>query len=81
MAERIAAWLRERTGAAEALAVDQVADVGAYEAVVLGSPVYNGAWLPPAQRWVRDNLASLESRRLWLFSVGALGDTHRVVGP
>ncbi len=53
----------------EAGAVD---DLGGYDAVVLGSAVYTGNWLPEARRLVerqRDRLARLP---VWLFSSRSL---------
>ena len=52
-------------------AVDSIAD---YDAVILGSAVYLGHWLAPAQDFIirfRDELAK---RPVWLFSSGPVGD-------
>jgi menaquinone-dependent protoporphyrinogen oxidase len=47
--------------------VDSLAD---YDAVVLGSAVHDGAWLPEAQAFLVDHAADLWEHKLWLFSVG-----------
>lgn len=45
-------------------------DVHRFEAVVLGSAVYNGRWEDEAVGFVRRNAATLAERPLWTFSVG-----------
>lgn len=45
-----------------------------YDAYVVGSAVYTGKWMKPAREFVHDNLATLRSKPLWLFSSGPLGD-------
>src|SRR5204862_5936066 len=50
--------------------VSEVCDVGAYDAVIVGSAVHDQTWLPAAVRFMRDNRAALASRPVWLFSVG-----------
>jgi menaquinone-dependent protoporphyrinogen oxidase len=48
-------------------------DVGGvryYDAVIVGSAVYGGLWRKDAAALVRDNLATLRGRDVWLFSVG-----------
>jgi menaquinone-dependent protoporphyrinogen oxidase len=80
VAERIASVLRECGHEVEIEPVEQVVDVSGWRAVVLGSPVYDGSWLPEAAELVRRNLDRLGALPLWLFSVGSFGDQHRVVG-
>lgn len=45
-------------------------DVAASDVVVLGSPVYDGRWLPEALAFADAHAAELGSRPLWLFSSG-----------
>jgi menaquinone-dependent protoporphyrinogen oxidase len=80
VADRIAARLRERGVHVDPLSVDDVKDLDAYDAVILGSAVYRQSWIPTASTLLRENVAALTSRRVWLFSVGSFGDTHRVLG-
>ena len=49
-----------------------VEGVAAYDAVVLGSAIYDQAWLPEAAQLARHDARMLAERPLWLFSVGAL---------
>jgi menaquinone-dependent protoporphyrinogen oxidase len=80
IAERIAARLA-RAGALVAVRpVDELDDIEAYDTVILGSPVYGQRWMSTATQFVRENADVLAARRVWLFSVGAFGDTHRGIG-
>jgi menaquinone-dependent protoporphyrinogen oxidase len=80
VAERIAARLGELGARVEVRSVDEVDGVGGYDAAVLGSGVYNQSWIPSATEFLRGNAATLRARRVWLFSVGSFGDTHRGIG-
>jgi len=80
VAERMAARLRERGCRAEARPVDDRDDLCAYDAVVLGSAVYDQEWLPEADIFVRDNATMLAGRPVWLFTVGSFGDRNRLWG-
>lgn len=52
-------------------------DVTLYDAVVLGSAVYMGSWLPAARRFVEEYGEELARRPTWLFSSGPLGSPLR----
>ena len=81
VAERIAALLERPDRHIDLRHVDAVGDrIGDYDAVVLGSPVYDGAWPPEASEFVDRNQHALALRPLWLFSVGSFGDRHRLIG-
>jgi len=81
VAERIAANLQPGGDRVELLPVDEVADAGAYDAVIFGSAVCNQRWLPEADRFVQRNREALASRPVWLLSVGTFGDSKRIIGP
>jgi menaquinone-dependent protoporphyrinogen oxidase len=49
-------------------------DVDGYDAVVLGSAVYMGRWLPAAWQLVQGCQEILAGKPVWLFSSGPLGD-------
>lgn len=61
-------------------AADEVGDVAAYRAVVLGSAVFDQRWVPGVRDLVHRAGAALAARPVWLFSVGSLGDRRRVLG-
>ena len=48
--------------------------VEGYDAAVVGSAVYMGAWLPEARQFVERNAAALTAMPVWLFSSGPLGE-------
>jgi menaquinone-dependent protoporphyrinogen oxidase len=61
----------------EGLTVDlrpaaNVADLGLYDAVVLGSGLYAGRWHRDARRFARRHRKALAERPVWLFSSGPL---------
>jgi menaquinone-dependent protoporphyrinogen oxidase len=68
-----------RQAGVDAVAADvrDAPPVADYDAVVIGSALYMGRWLPAARRFVYDNLDALAARPVWLVSSGPLGDTAR----
>jgi menaquinone-dependent protoporphyrinogen oxidase len=81
IADRIAGRLRQRGTDAEAWAVADVLELPGYEAVVLGSAIHGGNWLPEARQFAERNAAALRERPLWLFSVSTLGDEESMFPP
>jgi menaquinone-dependent protoporphyrinogen oxidase len=77
IAEAIASTLTARGVNAELRRVEDVEDLGGYDAVVLGSAVYIGKWLEPARQLAEDHAAELATRPTWLFSSGPLGEPAR----
>jgi menaquinone-dependent protoporphyrinogen oxidase len=47
--------------------------VAGYNAVVIGSAVYVGRWLPEATEFVQRHAIELAARPVWLFSSGPIG--------
>ena len=54
-------------------------EVGRFQAVVVGSPIYSGHWETEAVDFVRRNARALAGHPLWTFSVGWPG--HGDSGP
>ncbi len=75
IAERIGQTLRQHGLSAEVRDAGSVADMGEYEAVVLGSAVYFGSWMREATELARRNRETLTKLPVWLFSSGPVGDT------
>jgi menaquinone-dependent protoporphyrinogen oxidase len=75
IAEAIAEELTEQGLSAEAKLLEDVSEVGQYDAVVLGSAIYFGRWLKGAVEFAEVNFQALSERPLWLFSSGPVEDT------
>src|SRR5262252_5869887 len=72
VAERIAKRLQKTGTQVEVKPVSQIGDVGEAEAVIVGSGLYQGGWIPEATAFVRKNANALSKIPTWLFSVGPL---------
>ena len=78
IAEAIARELEAQGVSVELRELEEVSDLGRYDAVVLGSAVYLGRWLEPALRFVERHADELAERKTWLFSSGPIvGDPPR----
>jgi menaquinone-dependent protoporphyrinogen oxidase len=78
---RIADRLQQRGIDAEACTVADLLMVSRYEAVILGSAIHGGKWLPAARQFADRNAAQLRERPVWLFSVSTLGDEESMFPP
>jgi len=54
--------------------MDEVEDLEEYPALVLGSAVYMGSWLPAARAFVERHERQIGERPTWLFSSGPLAE-------
>jgi menaquinone-dependent protoporphyrinogen oxidase len=79
IADAVGEELLRRGLAVDVRNVREVSSLGDYQAVVLGSAVYMGRWRPEAARFVRQRIAELTKRRVWLFESGWIGE--RPEGP
>jgi menaquinone-dependent protoporphyrinogen oxidase len=70
IARRIAARLEDRGLAVDVLPATKIDQLSRYDGVVFGSAVHSHAWLPIAERQLRDHSVALARRPVWLFSVG-----------
>lgn len=59
VAHALATAFRRGGAVVDTCSVVDVAELGPYSAVVVASPIYNGAWLPEAQYFVRHYAAAL----------------------
>jgi menaquinone-dependent protoporphyrinogen oxidase len=76
IAEALAGTLRAAGHVVEVRNAAEVADAAPYDAVVLGSAIYNTAWLPEAAELARRNAGVLAHPPVWLFSVGSLSSNQ-----
>jgi menaquinone-dependent protoporphyrinogen oxidase len=83
VAERIAARLQSHGRDVHLDPLLGLEEVNRFEAVVLGSPIYSGAWETEAVDFLLRNARALAGRPLWTYSVGWVGKngvTHDAKG-
>lgn len=72
LAETIARVLEEQGCSSELVEMDEVDDLGSYDAYVVGSGIYLGNWLKEARRFIDANAGQLARRPTWLFASGPI---------
>ena len=77
IAERVGSRIGRGGATVRVAPVGELHDLEAYDAVVLGSAIHNGAWLPAATEAVRANAEVLAAKPVWLFSVGMVAALPR----
>ena len=77
IAEAIGHTLKTRGLNATVAEPDEIVDVAAYDALVIGSAIYMGHWLEPATALVQRIAPTLSARPVWLFSSGPVGNPKR----
>ena len=73
IADFISEKIREKGLQVDVLEVEQVKNVGDYDAFVIGSAVYMFHWMKEAKQFASKNSAILSTRPVWLFSSGPTG--------
>jgi menaquinone-dependent protoporphyrinogen oxidase len=74
IAEAISSTLIQAGIRTELRPPEEVDSLAGYDAVILGSGVYAGRWLPTARDFVDRLSMALRERPVWLFSSGPIGD-------
>jgi len=74
IAEKIGEVLRQAGLSADVRPADQIHDVSAYQAVILGSAVYIGRWRKQAGNFLKTHDQALTKMPVWLFSSGPTGE-------
>jgi len=69
IAAAIGQTLADHGAKVEILPIQDITDVTAYEAVVIGSAIQEGSWLPEAMDFMRTHQAALRQRPVALFQV------------
>jgi menaquinone-dependent protoporphyrinogen oxidase len=77
IAEAIGRTLSARGLHITVAAPNEIADVDAFDAFVIGSAIYTGHWLAPATEFVKHHAETLSRHPVWLFSSGPVGDPKR----
>jgi menaquinone-dependent protoporphyrinogen oxidase len=73
IAQSIAKVLRDLHLDVSAKRIEAVHELGDYDAIVLGSAIYQGDWLPQAEQFLETHQSTLRQKALWLFSSGPTG--------
>jgi menaquinone-dependent protoporphyrinogen oxidase len=73
IANEVVRGLRDRHIDTDFAAPEVVTSLLGYDAVIIGSAVYNGHWMKPATAFVAHHRAELLDRDVWLFSSGPVG--------
>lgn len=76
IADAIAEELRDAGLDADLLDAGSVTNIDGYDAVVIGSAIYMGGWMPDARRLIERFEAQMQALPVWLFSSGPLGDDN-----
>jgi menaquinone-dependent protoporphyrinogen oxidase len=77
VAESIAKGLVECGFEVDVQPAKQVSSLAAYGAVVLGAPLYLGAWLKDARQFLRRHHTALTNRPLAIFALGPMHDEEK----
>jgi len=74
IAEAIGEELRLEGHRVDVLPIKGTINLTGYDAIIFGSAVYMGKWLPEAMTFAKDQQSILATKSLWLFSSGPVGD-------
>ncbi len=74
MASAIGTALTDAGLEVEVRPMHELEGVAGYNAVVIGSGVYMGRWMPEASEFVTRHAIELRARPVWLFSSGPVGN-------
>jgi menaquinone-dependent protoporphyrinogen oxidase len=80
IAETITRVLEEHGLSAELVDIDEVRNLGSYDAYVVGSGIYLGNWLKEARRFIDTHARELAERPTWLFASGSIVGEPPVAG-
>lgn len=73
IATRLRTELLDRGHEAAVMTIDESSCPDGYDGYIVGSAVYQGNWMKAARHFVHDNLITLRSKPVWMFSSGPLG--------
>jgi menaquinone-dependent protoporphyrinogen oxidase len=73
IANEVVRGLRDRHLDTDFAAPEVVRSLSGYDAVIIGSAVYNGHWMKPAAAFIASHRIELLARQVWLFSSGPVG--------
>jgi menaquinone-dependent protoporphyrinogen oxidase len=76
IAEAVAEELKVQQVSTDLKDAGEVHEISGYDAVILGSAIYAGNWLPEAKQFAARFQPELAQKAIWLFSSGPLGSTN-----
>jgi menaquinone-dependent protoporphyrinogen oxidase len=76
IADAVADEVRNIGHTATVSTVDDAPTIAGHDAVIIGSAIYMGNWLPEVRVYVERNQVQLARVPVWLFSSGPLGADH-----
>jgi menaquinone-dependent protoporphyrinogen oxidase len=74
IAETIGEELRLFGHRVDVLSIKETINLTGYDAIIFGSAVYMGKWLPEAMTFAKDQQSILATKSIWLFSSGPVGN-------
>jgi menaquinone-dependent protoporphyrinogen oxidase len=80
IAEEIAGELAAQNLDVDVREIGEAPDLGRYDAAVLGSAIYMGRFLSEMRRFTEAHRSELQSKPVWLFSSGPIGDPPAPAG-
>jgi menaquinone-dependent protoporphyrinogen oxidase len=78
IAERIASVLKQQGISTSVKAAEDITSIEPYDAVIVGSAVYTGTWLPEAKEFLESFQDDLAKKDVWIFSSGPATDDDPV---
>lgn len=78
IAQTIGTVLRENQLLVDVTRIEGAKEINQYDAIVLGSAVYAGEWLPLAKEFLHEHVATLEKQHVWVFSSGPTGEGNPI---
>lgn len=76
IAEALAEELRQAGQTVDVTTVADNPSIERYAAVIIGSAVYMGSWLPQARQFIEEHQQQLRERPVWLFSSGPIAPSE-----
>jgi menaquinone-dependent protoporphyrinogen oxidase len=74
IAQVIGTVLRDNQLVVDVRRMEDIKDISSYNAIVLGSAIYAGEWIPLAKDFLYIHANILRNRYVWLFSSGPTGE-------
>jgi menaquinone-dependent protoporphyrinogen oxidase len=74
IASKICEILKNHQLNVDCISIEEVSEIGTYDAVIIGSAVYIGKWRKTAVNFLKKNVKQLSAKKTWIFSTGPTGE-------